>query len=468
MPADVAIIGCGPTGALLGNLLGARGLTVEIFEKQPAIYDLPRAVHFDGETMRILQSAGLAEAALPETRVNPGMLFKDRAGRTLIDWSRDMSTGPMGWPESYRFHQPGLERVLRAGLTRYPNVTLHEATAVTAHAQDATGVLLTTDRGETRATHVVACDGTGSPTREALGIGLHDLSFRERWLVVDVMLTRDRPDLGDHSIQYCDPDRPATYVRCVGDRRRWEMRIAPDDPDRFESAEIWRRLSRWITADDAELERAAVYTFRSRLAERWREGRVFLAGDAAHQTPPFMGQGMCAGMRDAANLAWKLAAVRNGADPALLETYQSERAPNARAFIRLAADMGQLINQTAHGHLPEGRMHSIWPDLGPGLGPRDGIAGALAPQPGRADDAAPTGFYLLTRAPVDAPLPATTDAADWLAERGLFALLMRPDGYALDHAATPEALTALLDTHAELLQSVPERSLNLFPMPALT
>ncbi|MDF0601584.1 bifunctional 3-(3-hydroxy-phenyl)propionate/3-hydroxycinnamic acid hydroxylase [Psychromarinibacter sp. C21-152] len=459
MQADVAIIGCGPTGALLGNLLGARGLSVAIFEKQPAIYDLPRAVHFDGETMRVFQSAGLAEAVLPETRVNPGMLFKDPAGRTLIDWSRDMSIGPMGWPESYRFHQPGLERVLRAGLARYPNVRLHESTAVTAHRQDDTGVTLTTDKGTYGAAHVVACDGTGSPTREALGIGLHDLGFHERWLVVDLRLTRDRPDLGDHSIQFCDPERPATYVRCVGPRRRWEMRIDSGDPDHFAPDEIWRRLSRWITPADADLERAAVYTFRSRLAARWREGRVFLAGDAAHQTPPFMGQGMCAGIRDAANLAWKLAAVHHGVDPAILDTYESERAPNARAFIQLAADMGQLINQTVQGHLPQGRMRSIWPDLGPGLGPRDGIGGALAPQVGRADDAAPTGFHLLTRAPFDADLPAAQGAEDWLAERDLFGVILRPDGYALDHAATPEGLHEALARHADLLDAVPPRRL---------
>ena len=438
MTLDVAIIGAGPVGLLLANLLGCRGHSAIVLEKHAKPYPMPRAIHFDAETMRAFQAAGLAKRILPHTHVGRGMLFKDRNGATLIDWSRDQTPGPMGWHESYRFYQPGLEHELRKGLDRFDNVSLRPGVEVTGLRQSDEAVTLTLgDWSEVAAQYVIGCDGSQSFTREALGIGLHDLGFHERWLVIDALLTRPHPDLGDYSIQHCDPDAPATYVRGAGDRRRWEMRIGADEPDQFTEAEVWHKLSRWITPADAVLERSAVYTFRSRIAQSWRDGRAFLAGDAAHQTPPFMGQGMCAGIRDAANLAWKLSAVLNGADDAVLDTYQSEREPNARAFIEMAVALGKLIGQTAAGQAPKGRMTSIWPDLGPGLGPRDGIGGVLAPQirlpDGQlADDAALHGFYALCREAAEpAWLPCYTGAGDWLNAHGVWGAVIRPDGYCL-------------------------------------
>ena len=147
--------------------------------------------------------------------------------------------------------------------------------------------------------------------------------------MADLRLRQPRPVLGDHSLQFCDPERPATYVRGAGDWRRWEFRLEPDAPAPGLS-QIWERLTPWITPDGAHLERSAVYTFRSGLAGAWQKGRVFLAGDAAHQMPPFMGQGMCAGIRDAGNLAWKLAAARHGLD--VLDTYERERKPQLAAI----------------------------------------------------------------------------------------------------------------------------------------
>lgn len=454
---DVIIIGGGPTGVFLGNLLGARGIRVVIVEKEAQTYDLPRAVHFDGEVMRLFQSAGLAEAVFATVRVNPGMLFKDPSGKVLVDWSRDTGIGPMGWHESYRCHQPGLERVLRQGLARFPGVTFLGDCNATGLSQDGDHVTVSTDAGAFRARYVVACDGAASPVRHWLGIEMEDLGFRERWLVVDLGLLRDRPDLGDHSIQFCDPKAPATYVRGTGMRRRWEIRMEPGDPDAFDEAEIWSRLQRWITPEEAEIERAATYTFRSRLARRWQAGRVFLAGDAAHQMPPFMGQGMCAGFRDAANLAWKLAAVLDGASEGVLASYESERVPNARAFIELSTDLGRLINRTIEGTAPEGRMHSIWPGLGPGLGPRNRAAGRLVPQVGRADDAAPQGFYVLARVGVELGVPSVVGAEDWLDGQRAFGVIVRPDGYALDQARDAAELEARLAAHADLLAAVPDR-----------
>ncbi len=445
---EVAIIGGGPVGLTLANLLGRRGLTARVIEKRPNPYDLPRAIHFDGEAMRVFQATGLADQVLAHTHVGIGMLFKNADDNILIDWSRAQDIGPMGWHESYRFHQPGLEDVLRRGLDRFDNVSLQTGVAAT-RIDPATGEVGLSDGGRIRASYVVGCDGADSFTRQAAGLPLNDLGFHERWLVVDAILKRPRPDLGDYSIQFCDAEHPATYVRGTGDRRRWEIRLdqSQGDPD---AAAIWARLSRWITPDDATLERAAVYTFRSAVAGRWREGRVLIAGDAAHQMPPFMGQGMCAGVRDVANLSWKLEhAVRTGND-AILDTYGSERASHVTEFIDLTMRLGRLINQTATGGAPKGQMKSIWPGLGPGLGERDDVAGRLAPQPRLAtgvlaDDAAEGRAYLLAQKPVEADVEVFTEAAAWLKENDVFAVLVRPDGYVLSSAREEVGLADLID-----------------------
>lgn len=433
---QVAIIGSGPIGALLGNLLGRRGVTVRIYEKQPTPFGLPRAIHFDGEAMRAFQAAGLAEQVLPSTMVGRGMLFKDSNDNILIDWSRDQKIGPMGWYESYRVHQPGLETALDNGLDRFEHVSLVRGVEVQGVTQAEDGVTLTLSDGTScTAEYVVGCDGATSPLRDALGIAVDDLGYNERWLVVDLVLTKPREDLGDYSIQFCDESNPATYVRGVGDRRRWEMRLRPEDPDEVSDELVWDRLKRWIGPEDAHLERRAVYTFRSCVAQEWQKGRCFLAGDAAHQMPPFMGQGMCAGIRDVANLNWKLDMTLKGAPPALLETYSSERQKNVRQFIELTVRLGKLINQTAAGKAPSGSMKSIWPSLGDGFGLRDGVGGELAPQivmddGVRADDFAERGFYLLSKRPVDAPIPVVCGVWEKLDEHGFEAALIRPDGYA--------------------------------------
>lgn len=436
LKSDVCIIGAGPIGLLLGNLLGRRGVSVVILEKQPKPYDLPRAVHFDGEAMRVFQAAGLAEAVLPHTMVGRGMLFKDMQDRVVVDWSRDQDIGPMGWHESYRCHQPGIEDALRAGLKRFAHVTLYSGVEVVAISQDASGVVATLRDGkQVEAAFGIGADGANSFVRTELGIAVDDLGFKEDWLVVDLVLKRPRPDLGDYSVQFCDPVNSATYVRGVGERRRWELRIPMDRGQNPSVAEIWKRLARWITPDDAVLERSAVYTFRSCVATRWRDGRFFLAGDAAHQMPPFMGQGMCAGIRDAANLSWKMAQALQGGDD-VLSTYESEREPHIRQFIELTVALGKLINQTAAGEAPSGKMNSIWPQLGAGLGPRDGVGGALAPQPYvrgvLADDVAQQGFYVLSSRNLDSDLPVVVGAQDWLSDLGVDAVIVRPDGYVLD------------------------------------
>lgn len=459
---DVAIIGAGPIGLTLANLLGVRGLSVRVIERQAQPYNMPRAIHFDGEAMRVFQATGLAEEVLAHTHVGVGMLFKDADDNVLIDWSRAQDIGPMGWHESYRFHQPGLEDALRQGLTRFAHVEMTSGVEVT-DMTPATGAMMLSNGERLSASYIVGCDGADSFTRQAAGLPLEDLGFQERWLVVDAILKRPRPDLGDYSIQYCDAKTPATYVRGTKDRRRWEIRLDQAKPDPDE-AEIWALLSRWITPEDAELERAAVYTFRSAVAARWREDRVLIAGDAAHQMPPFMGQGMCAGVRDVSNLAWKLDHAIRAGDDAILDTYGSERASHVTEFIDLTMRLGKLINQTATGGAPQGQMKSIWPGLGPGLGDRYDVVGRLAPQPrvaggSLADDAAKGGFYVLAQAPVEAPVPVFTEAAEWLREKDLFAVLVRPDGYVLASANDQSEAVDKLNHH-RVRFSAPSKSMS--------
>ncbi len=444
---DVAIIGAGPVGLTLANLLGVRGLSVRVIEKRAQPYDLPRAIHFDGEAMRVFQATGLADQVLAHTHVGVGMLFKNAADEVLIDWSRAQEIGPMGWHESYRFHQPGLEDALRRGLDRFAHVGLTSGVEVTG--LDAATGAMTLSTGEALcASNVIGCDGADSFTRRAASLPLKDLGFQERWLVVDAVLKRPRPDLGDYSIQFCDAENPSTYVRGTEDRRRWEIRLDQDRPDPDDAA-IWALLSRWITPEDAELERAAVYTFRSAVATRWREGRVLIAGDAAHQMPPFMGQGMCAGVRDVANLAWKLDHAIATGDDAILDSYGSERASHVTEFIDLTMRLGKLINQTATGGAPQGQMKSIWPGLGPGLGDRDDLAGRLAPQPRiangvLADDAARGQFYVLAQRRFEAAVEVFDEAADWLRDNDVFAVLVRPDGYVFGAAKDQAGAADLL------------------------
>src|SRR3954451_13133019 len=382
---DVVIVGRGPVGATLANLLGLCGVRTLVLEREAQTYHLPRAVHFDDECMRVFQTIGLAETILPYVILSPGMLFLDADGRLLLDWSRPQTLTPMGWNLSYRFHQPELEDVLIAGLARWPHVALRSRCDVFALDQDETGVrvryedLSTGKLREVRAGYVIGCDGARSLVRRFIGSSMDDLGFHERWLVIDVLLKRDRDDLGDYSIQHCDPRRPATYVRGTGTRRRWEITVLPHEESQevAQPAKVWELLSRWITPEDAELERAAVYTFHSVIAQQWRSGRLLLAGDSAHQTPPFLGQGMCAGIRDAANLAWKLAAVLHGrAESSLLDTYQSERQPHVREFIEQAVRLGKIVQTTdpeqvlardrAMAEQPE-LMPPVTPSLGPGL-----------------------------------------------------------------------------------------------------
>ena len=462
---DVAIVGCGPVGALLANLLGASGLAVEIFDREREIYPLPRAVHFDGEVMRIFQAAGLADAVAAMARASSrGMHFVNAEDRTLMVRRGIDGPGPHGWAGNWYFHQPELERALRDGLARFPDVHVrlgHEVASV----------------DELKARYVVGCDGARSLVRRAIGSRRIDLGLHQPWLVVDLLCDPTSPRvaaLPDYSIQLCDPARPMTIVNVGkapgGLRRRWEIMLMPgDDPECVTRPEqFWPMIARWLGPQDATPERAAVYTFHSVVQEGWRKGRLLLAGDSCHQTPPFLGQGMCAGLRDAANLAWKLAAVvKGGAPDTLLDTYESERLPHVRTFIDLAVRLGAVLQETdpeaarARDRRFEASVETFdypQPQLGPGcrvaaLPP----VGTIFPQPRLADgrlmdEAIGPRFAIVGEAAlleglqVDAVLLPDL-GLDWLARHKKRAAVLRPDRYVFavagDRTELVDAIAAL-------------------------
>ncbi len=468
---DVAIVGYGPTGAMLANLLGQAGLAVALFEREPTVFQLPRAAHFDGEVMRIFQSIGLKPAVEAVSRAGTkGMYFVNAAGETLLIRAGSEATGPHACATNYYFHQPDLEAVLRRGVERFAGVQVFLRHEVEAVADDGVAAVLRVrdlERGgerEIRARYVVGCDGARSLVRRAIGAARDDLGLHQPWLCLDLVLRRP-VDLPEYTVQYCDPARPMTQVYMIGARRRWEIMLMPgDDPATIaEPANVWRLLARWLGPGDAEIERSAVYTFHSVIARGWRKGRLLIAGDAAHQTPPFLGQGMCAGIRDAANLAWKLALVRAGDAPArLLDTYESEREPHVREFIALAVRLGGVIQATDPRLAAERdrafaeRGTEIFSFPQPALGPgaRDAApppVGQVFPQPrlddGRLlDEATGVRFAVLgERSRIAAAAPATRAAwarlgavvlpdasreiAAWLGEHGARAVLLRPDRY---------------------------------------
>ena len=348
---DVAIIGAGPVGSTLATLLARTGASTVVLERDIDVYALPRAAHFDAETARTFRDLGVWSPGTSWTIAQRGMDFLSADGDLLLRMTvPDLNEGEVS--SSNMFHQPSMDRALRsAAMAAGADVrTGHEVVALDdADTESVSLSVRATDGVESTVTArwVVGCCGARSFARKAIGVGHEDLAFDEPWLVLDVLVDGSNPD-EPRTLQVCDPARPYTVVPMPLPRRRYEFMLLPGETadDMMNPQRIDALLSPHFPDGGVRVERAAVYTFHGLIAEHWRagrHGRVMLAGDAAHQMPPFLGQGMCSGVRDAVNLAWKLRSVIDGADASLLDTYQAERSPHVRTIVEAAVGFGRVI-----------------------------------------------------------------------------------------------------------------------------
>ncbi|MFC7485662.1 bifunctional 3-(3-hydroxy-phenyl)propionate/3-hydroxycinnamic acid hydroxylase [Knoellia sp. CPCC 206453] len=465
---DCVVVGAGPVGLTTALLLGREGWRVTVVERWPEHYPLPRACTIDHEALRILQAAGLmAEHAglfEPSQGGRGGYQMRNADGELLraINWNR---TAESGWANTNGFYQPDLEQALEEMVSRLPGVEVCRGWTVTDLAQSDQSVLVTLvatdDETTTRtvtAPWTVAADGANSPVRQMLGIESVDSGFEADWLVVDYEPIVDR-DWDAFVTQYCDPAQPATAVNSGPGRRRFEfMRradVTAEELARTETA--WRLMSPWgVTPENARLERHAVYTFRGRWTREWRSGRVFLAGDAAHLMPPFLGQGLCAGLRDARALTWRLDLVRRGlADESVLDSYGSERRQHVREIIEEAVSIGRVIceldpvraadrDAAMRAQLADPDALTVEPPH-PRLGepsitrPSAGVEGRLSVQ-GRVEVGGRTSLlddvvgasWQLIGLDVDPTALATAEQLAWFAELGGTVTSLRDDGQVRD------------------------------------
>jgi 3-(3-hydroxy-phenyl)propionate hydroxylase len=492
---ELVVLGFGPCGAVAAGLLAQAGFQTLAIDRARAIYDKPRAIAIDHEILRMLDGMGLAEAVLPHTAPFPASEHFGVEGQLIRRIDMVPEPYPQGFVPTMVFSQPPLEAAIRAHVAALPGLAIELGTECIGVTQDAAGVSLDLrdENGETRritAGTLVACDGASSFTRQSLGIGFEDLEFDEPWLVVDLLVAPEGlARLPRNAAQFCDPARPITYIVGPANHRRFEIMLLPgEDPQAMQQeASVWRLLARWLAPGDAVLWRAASYRFHALVAAQWRQGRVFLAGDAAHQQPPFIGQGMCQGLRDVANLVWKLAAVRDGAAPALLDSYAIERAQHVRTLTARIKAIGRQICERdpaaarardaallaqGGGRPPVLTRQEIVPPLEAGFlaTPAHPAQGTLFPQPwvqagagwARLDRVAGTGWRVFAAGaapaipgamrilppgstPQDGALIERDGVANaWFARHGVMAAIIRPDHYVHGAAADAASLARML------------------------
>lgn len=497
---DVLIVGFGPVGAVAANLLGQAGVRVLVIDKTPDVFPKPRAIALDHEIIRIFDNIGILDAITPYLEPFSASVHYGVDGEPIRIVDMAQPPYPMGYVPSQVFLQPPVEAALRKNLARFASVHVslgEEFISVEQDAFEARVVTRLPDGRErtVRAAYVIGCDGASSAVRKMSDMGLEDLGFDEPWLVIDVLVNeRGLARLPRTSAQYCDGVRPATYVIGPSNLRRWEITILPgEDPKACErEEEVWRLLAPWLSPDEGELWRASSYRFHALVADRWREGRVFIAGDSAHQQPPFIGQGMCQGVRDAANLVWKMIDVFNGvAGDALLDTYAQERAAHVRELTGRIKAIGQYISERdpakaiardtrlraeGGGKAATVTRQEIVPPLISGFldaasapvagrlfpqprvvgsnGPLllDTVAGAgwrlavLEPCPDAEALARHNGIHILRFGATDEESFSEVDGvvARWFADAGACAALVRPDHYVFGVAESPPAAKDLV------------------------
>jgi len=420
---DVVVLGYGPVGHVMAALLAQDGWRVGVVERQLGLYPLPRIGHLDHEVMRIVQAVGVAAAFERDACVCRTYDWVNAAGQVLIhfDWAKPEITG---WSPHYLFYQPDLDALLAGAVESRPNVQVfrgwecrsveqvHGTVTLDCQSRDGAARRFTTR-------YLIGADGANSFTRRAAGIEWTDLGFHADWLVVDYRPNDPEADIPmPEAGQICDPARPTSLFRRIGHKHcRWEFMLLPGETrEAMEQPErIWQLLSPWVTPADGILVRKAVYTFRSGLADQWRSGNVLLVGDAAHLMPPFLGQGMGSGFRDALNLAWKLDLVLRGVAPdALLDTYGDERKPHVAAIIEQAVALGRVVCVSDQAEAAARDAALLGGDVPPPppfptlsgrlFAPDDALAGTLALQgavrsggkEGMFDDVEGRGWKLLT------------------------------------------------------------------------
>lgn len=349
---DVAIIGYGPTGLTAASLLGQLGHRVVVIERWPTLYGLPRLTHIDGETARLLSFACDIDEALRDSSPIESYIFYNAKGRPLVDVGKVPSL-PMGFPAHISIHQPDIEAAIDRRVRTLTNVVIHQGTELTGLKSTAGTIELAMKRDgrvETlRSSYVFGADGARSFVRSALGIERDDNGFNERWLNIDGERKRSMASSFEETKQYCDPARGHMFLPIGKNRQRFEFALLKHE----DTAEMERPESAWkilrhyhgVGPDDIEIIRQLVYTFECRMAQNWGRGRAFLGGDAAHTMPPYMGQGACSGIRDAANIAWKFDLVLRGAASAdILDSYELERRPHVDNIMRAATMLGKVAN----------------------------------------------------------------------------------------------------------------------------
>ena len=435
---DVLIVGAGPTGLVAANHIAYAGKSVLIVDRNLAPLNLPRAISIDDEGCRTIAAAGLEGPLRAILRPGAGSRYVDENGGIV----GEVGPGPVeyGWPRRNNFHQPELERLLREGLERFSHATLTDGAEMTGFGQSPGGITATVAGAPVQAAVMIAAEGARSQTRDALGIDMPGEAYPQDWIVMDLHRDADKEPVSKF---FCDPARPWVSIPTTFGGRRYEFMLLPgetaDEMLKFEMLQQLLAPIRPLAPDD--IMRAVVYRFEARVAERWGEGRVWLAGDAAHLMPPFAGQGMNSGIRDAHNLAWKAVLVADGTNPAILESYQAERRAPAKAMVQLAVAMGEVVMPVGQGkamfrdalmlgleRFPDARDYIIGMRFKPkprytgglfiGMGALDeppaSLIGAMLPNPklvdGWLDHLLGPGFALIAQ---------NTDCRQWLEQADL-------------------------------------------------